>query len=319
MGAVIEIQGLRKTYRRIRKGTTVALDGLDLSVSEGGVFGFLGPNGSGKTTAIRCLLGLVSATDGHATVFGQAVPKALPRVIRDIGAVVETPALFPNFSARKNLRLLGGIDGIGKKRVDQVLETIGLADRADDAVKTYSLGMRQRLGIGATLLKDPKLLILDEPANGLDPPGIRDIRALMRRLGDEGRTVFVSSHVLSEIQNTCDSVAVLAKGRCVVSGTVDEVLASGSKPTGYILKVVELEAGLRVLLTAGFDAKREGDHLTVNAGAELASRITEALGRERLWLTELQPNVANLEDVFLELIGETPKEGGGSDAPTFSR
>ena len=199
MGDVIQIEGLHKRFRRLRKGSTVALAGLDLAVPEGGVFGFLGPNGAGKTTTIRCLLGLVAPGSGTVRLLGADVSRDLPRVIRKVGAIVEAPALFPRFTGRRNLQILGRIDGIGTRAVDTALERVKLAERGDDLVKTYSLGMKQRLAIAAALLKDPQLLILDEPANGLDPAGIVEVRDLIRSLGAEGRTVFVSSHILSEI------------------------------------------------------------------------------------------------------------------------
>src|SRR5688500_17330468 len=168
---VIEVHGLRKEYRKFRGGQTVALAGLDLEVPSGGVFGFLGPNGSGKTTTIRCLLGLVSATAGRVSLLGQPSPLGLSAVMPHVGAIVETPALFPTMTARENLELLGAIDRIGARRVEQSLTTVGLAERADEKVNGYSLGMRQRLGLAAALLKDPALLVLDEPVNGLDPAG----------------------------------------------------------------------------------------------------------------------------------------------------
>jgi ABC-type multidrug transport system ATPase subunit len=218
---VIEIEGLRKAYRR-RRGMTVAIDGLDLTVPEGGVYGFLGPNGSGKTTTIRCLLGLARPAAGTIRLLGRPVPEGLRDAVRRTGAIVETPAMFPTITARENLRLLASVDRIGPRRVDEVLAVVGLADRADDLVKRYSLGMKQRLGLAAALLKDPELLMLDEPANGLDPAGMREVRQLLRRLADDGRTVFVSSHILAEIESTCDHVAILAQGRLVTHGTVDE-------------------------------------------------------------------------------------------------
>src|SRR5262245_20342723 len=178
---VIEVEGLRKEYRRLRGGRTVAVDGLDLSVPDGGVYGFLGPNGAGKTTTIRCLLGLVRPSSGQTKLLG-AERKHLHRVIDRVGSIVEQPTFFPTFSGRRNLRMLGRIDGIGKAAVDGVLDRVGLGDRGDDLFKHYSLGMKQRLGIAAALLREPELLILDEPANGLDPAGIKEVRNLLRSL-----------------------------------------------------------------------------------------------------------------------------------------
>ncbi|HEV8421258.1 MAG TPA: ATP-binding cassette domain-containing protein, partial [Actinomycetota bacterium] len=223
--AVIEIEGLRKEFRKLRGRSTLALDRLDLSVPEGGVYGFLGPNGAGKTTTIRCLLGLVRPTQGRARLLGAASSTELARVMGRVGSIVETPAMYPRFSGRRNLELLARLNAIGAKTIDQTLERVGLQGRADDHVRTYSLGMKQRLGIAAALLKDPELLILDEPANGLDPAGIKEVRDLLRTLGAEGRTVFVSSHQLSEVQVMCDRVAILSRGRCVAAGPVGEVLA----------------------------------------------------------------------------------------------
>jgi len=220
---VIEVTGAHKTYRRRRKPPERALSGLDLHVETGGVHGFLGPNGSGKTTTIRMLLGLISADTGDMRLLGQPVPRALPEVIGDVGALVETPLFFPNFSGRLNLRLLAETAGVPRKRVEECLELVELRERADDRFKSYSLGMKQRLGIAAALLKNPRLLILDEPSNGLDPAGIRQVRELIQRLGRERRTtVFLSSHLLAEVQQVCDHVTILARGRCVATGPVRE-------------------------------------------------------------------------------------------------
>ena len=185
MASVIEIEGLRKEYRRLRGGRTLAVDGLDLEVPEGGVFGFLGPNGAGKTTTIRCMLGLVAPSAGRVRLLDAQVPDRLSKAIRRVGSIVESPALFPRFTGRRNLEILGRIDGIGAATIDASLERVGLADRQGDLVKNYSLGMKQRLGIAVALLKDPALLVLDEPANGLDPAGIVDVRRLLRTLGAE--------------------------------------------------------------------------------------------------------------------------------------
>ena len=305
---VIELEGLRKEYRRLRRPPVVALDGVDLSVPDGGVFGFLGPNGSGKTTTIRCVLALARPSSGTCRVLGADSRTALTSVIGRIGALVEMPGLFPAMTGRRNLALLGRIQGIGPATVDRVLDRVGLAERADDLVRGYSLGMRQRLGIAVALLKDPQLLILDEPANGLDPAGIKEVRELLRGLGAEGRTVFVSSHLLSEVQQTCDRVAVLARGRCVASGPVDDVLSS-TRSRGLIVRLAQLDRGLAALAEAGIGATLDGDHLRVDLPPAEAERVTRALVRKRLYLTELRPEDISLEAVFLELTGESHPHG----------
>ena len=303
MSDVIEIEGLRKEYRQRWGRRSVAVAGLDLSVPAGGVFGFLGPNGSGKTTTIRCLLGLVRPTGGHVRVLGRSVPAGLPAAMRRIGAIVETPALFPTMTGRENLSLLARIDGIPARRVDDVLDRVDLGRRGRDAVKGYSLGMRQRLGLAAALLKDPELLVLDEPANGLDPAGIREIRELLRGLGDEGRTVFVSSHLLSEVEQTCDRVAILRDGRCVASGPVREVLA-GARPSGLVVRVGDdLDGALVTLRRAGLVAERHNEHIEVVVPVDGAAAVTRILAADQRWITELRPAEASLEERFLELTG----------------
>ena len=300
---VIEIEALRKEYRGRRGHRVAAIDGLDLAIPEGGVFGFLGPNGSGKTTTIRCLLGLVRPTGGQLRLFGHAVPRALPAALRRVGAIVEAPALFPTMSGRDNLLLLGAIDGIGPRRVDEALGELGLADRAGDLVTKYSLGMRQRLAIAATLLKDPALLILDEPANGLDPAGIRQVRSLVRGLAAEGRTVFVSSHILPEIEQMCDRVAILSRGRCVSHGTVRDVLASASAGEAMLVRVDNLDAGVVALRGAGLPVELCDGELRVAISPSQAGEVTRALAGSGHWVTALRPEERSLEDLFLELTG----------------
>ncbi len=304
---VIEIEGLRKEYRR-RRGPTVAVEGLDLVVPAGGVFGFLGPNGSGKTTTIRCVLGLARPTRGSIRLLGRPVPEGLAESVRHVGAIVETPALFPTMSGRDNLALLGAIDGIGKRRVETVLDEVGLSDRADDQVRKYSLGMRQRLALGAALLKEPALLILDEPANGLDPAGMRSVRELLRRLGDEGRTVFVSSHLLSEIQQTCDRVAILSRGRCVMGGTVAEVLAASGHDATMLVAVDDLAGAQAVLDRAGIASVLAGGHLRVALAAPDGARISRTLGEHGHWVRELRAEERSLEDLFLEMTSDVDHE-----------
>jgi ABC-2 type transport system ATP-binding protein len=300
MTNVIELEGLRKEYRGLRGKPTIAIERLDLAVPEGGVFGFLGPNGAGKTTTIRCLLGLVAPTSGRLRLLGADLPGGLPGAIRRTGSVVESPAMFPRFTGRRNLEILGRLHGIGARAIADVLEVVGLSERADDRVKAYSLGMRQRLGIAAALLKDPALLILDEPANGLDPAGIVEVRQLLRRLGKEGRTVFVSSHILAEIQHTADRVAILARGRSVATGTVDEVLASRGA-AGMVVGLRDLEQGRAVLASAGIESITVDGLLRVDAPPSDAERLSRMLAEQGLYVTELRPDEVDLETVFLEL------------------
>jgi ABC-2 type transport system ATP-binding protein len=198
------------------------------------------------------------------------------------------------------------MEGIGPKRVDETLETVGLGARGGDLVKRYSLGMKQRLAIGAALLKDPEVLILDEPANGLDPAGIREIRELIRRLGGEGRTVFVSSHILSEIQQMADHVAILSRGRCVAAGSVKEVIQR-SRPGGLIVRVGDLERGREVLQSAGVANTIEGDRLL--AATDDAELVSRSLAQQGLYVTELRPDEIDLESVFLEITGEGEQIG----------
>ena len=301
--AIIEVEGLRKEYRRLRGGRTLAVDGLDLSVPEGGVFGFLGPNGAGKTTTIRCLLGLVRPTGGRARLLGADSNRDLSSVIGRVGSIVEAPALYPRFTGRRNLELLALIDAIPRSKIAEVLEQVGLTARADHLVKTYSLGMKQRLGIAAALLKDPEVLILDEPANGLDPAGIVEVRGLLRELGRQGRTVFVSSHILSEVQQIADRVAIIAHGRLVASGPTGEVLSAG-RATRLIVRLDDIHAGLEALTAAGFATSAVDGALRVDAPPDRGADVTRALADRGLYLSELTPERIDLETVFLELTKE---------------
>jgi ABC-2 type transport system ATP-binding protein len=295
----ISTRGLRKTYRTRRGRRVVAVQGLDLDVPVGGVHGFLGPNGSGKTTSIRMLLGLVRADAGSMTVFDQLVPDHLPQVVGRVGAIVEAPKFFPAFTGRKNLELLADAIGTPRKRVDEVLDETSLGERGNDRFKSYSLGMKQRLAIAATLLKEPDLLIFDEPTNGLDPAGIREIRETMRTLGEQGRTVLVSSHILAEVEQVADTVSIIGHGRLLASGTVAEVIGS---TTGGTVKVAvdDLDAATRILTAAGLSVRADGNYLLVD-GAEQPSDLTRRLAQQELYVSELIPVRADLESVFLEL------------------
>ncbi len=300
MTTAIEFDGLRKVYPRWRGAPNVAIEGLSLSVPEGGVFGFLGPNGSGKTTTIRCMLGLVAATAGRTAVLGRPTPAELPNVMRRIGAIIETPAMFPTMTARENLELLGALDGIGRRRVDECLALVGLGDRGGDKVRKYSLGMRQRLGLAAALLKDPALVVLDEPANGLDPAGIREVRDLLRQLGTEGRTVFVSSHLLAEVEQTCDRVAIIDRGRLLLSGRVDDVLAEAARPS-LLVGLDDVDGGTAVLRAAGLVVERADGQLRVALPAADAAHVTRLLADAGLYVSELRPDAVTLEELFLEI------------------
>jgi ABC-2 type transport system ATP-binding protein len=223
-------------------------------------------------------------------------------VIRQVGSIVEAPALFPRFTGRRNLEILARIDGIARGAVDAALDRVGLTARAGDTVRTYSLGMKQRLGIAAALLKDPSLLILDEPANGLDPAGIVEVRGLLRSLGAEGRTVFVSSHILSEVQQMADRVAIVARGRLVATGSVHDVLASG-QAAGVVVRVADLEAGRRALVDAGISAHVDGDVIRAAVPPAEGERVARVLADRGLYPSLLQPDEGNLEQAFLELTG----------------
>jgi ABC-2 type transport system ATP-binding protein len=312
----VQLGAVSKAYRRRGGAPQKALDRLDLLVDSGGVHGFLGPNGSGKTTTIRILLGLVRADAGEVRLLDRPVPEALPDVIASVGALVETPLFFPGFSGRLNLRLLADVAGVPRSRVDEVLELVDLAERADDRFKGYSLGMKQRLGIAAALLKSPRLLVLDEPSNGLDPAGIRDVRELIRRLGRDGRTtVLLSSHLLAEIEQVCDSVSILARGRRVASGPVSEVLAARSSGDVRI-RVPDPAAAAAVLTGAGFrTSPADGPALLVHA-VSAPGEITRVLAQHGHYLEELSPVAADLESAFLELTGDAvagdPALAGGA-------
>ncbi|MBO3095050.1 ABC transporter ATP-binding protein [Cellulomonas dongxiuzhuiae] len=296
---VVEATGLTKRY-----GSRTAVDRLDLRVRRGEVYGFLGPNGAGKTTALRAVLGLVRPSAGRVRTLG-AVPGS-PAALRRIGMLVEAPAFYPYLSARGNLRALGRLAGTGTSRIDQVLETVDLATRADEPVHRYSLGMTQRLGVAAALLKAPELVILDEPTNGLDPAGMADMRLLIRRLRDDGITVMLSSHLMGEVQHVCDRLGVVHHGRLLREGTVDELRGAVALRVGTDRPAAAREV-LSSLVGVGRVAPRNGALEVAcrrDSARVLASRIAEAMVRAGLPLHELALADRTLEDVFLELTGD---------------
>ena len=308
MSAVIEIEGLRKTYRKLFGTTRAALDGFDMTVEAGQIHGFLGPHGSGKTTTLRTLLGLIRPNAGTLRILGEPVPAALPHLATRVGAIVESPQFFGNFSARRTLSLLARAGGVAQVRVDEVLATVGLRDRARDRVKTYSLGMKQRLAVASALLKSPELLILDEPANGLDPGGIREMRDLMRALVEGGTTVVLSSHILGEVQQICDSVTIISRGRRVASGPVAQVLSAADRGE-YRLRVADLAAAAAVLRQAGHPVQPADGYLVVSGRLADPADLTRTLAAADLWVSELTPLTPDLESVFLDLTGTMPAPG----------
>lgn len=318
---VIEVEGLSKHFPGFRGGTT-ALQDLSFEVPEGGVFGFLGPNGSGKTTTIRCLMDLVRPSSGDCRILGTNCRGDLHQVIARVGAIVETPKFFGRFSARRNLFYLAKVAGADKTRVNEVLEFVGLGGREKDLVRDFSLGMNQRLGLAAALIKNPDILILDEPAHGLDPAGIKEIRGLLRRLGDEGRTVFLSSHLLAEVEAICDTVVILSNGRKVAEGPVDVVLARGQG--GVEIEIDDIANARVVLSDAGFAVEPGKGSLLIQVDPSQAHRVTQVLATKGLYLRAMKPVARSLEDVFLELtaeesaISEVVESAGGApeDAET---
>ncbi len=302
--APLVASGLTKRF-----GSRTAVQDLSLTVEEGKVYGFLGPNGAGKTTTIRMMLGLIRPSSGSVRIFGHDVRREFKAAIRQVGALVEGPAFYPFLTAHANLKLFGVLSGgVPTSRIDEVLELVGLRARAGQRVDGFSQGMRQRLGIALALLEAPRLLLLDEPTNGLDPQGTREVRELLRRIRDEGRTtVFVSSHLLAEMERICDRVAVLTQGRMLREGSLDDLL-------GHEADVVEIEVSAadderaRSLLRERFGAEprlvRRG-HLELRKGRFGPADVNGVLVGEGIAVEGLGLRRRTLEQVFVELTGET--------------
>jgi ABC-2 type transport system ATP-binding protein len=297
----VAARGLVKRY-----GDLVAVDHVDLTVERGDVFGYLGPNGAGKTTSLRMLLGLIRPTEGSAELFGRDPLLAGARALDGVAGFVEGPAFYPYLSARRNLELLADYDDGPRSRIDDVLEVVELSDRQKDRVGGYSHGMKQRLGIAASLLRKPRLLLLDEPTTGLDPAGMRDMRELVRRLAGEGITILLSSHLLNEVEELCNRVAIVRRGSIVYEGSLAELKATAA--TSYRLRVAELETAERVCASvAGIgDVKVDGDALRFTGSEDAVAMLTVALGRAGVGFTALLPQTASLEELFLGLTEGDP-------------
>jgi ABC-2 type transport system ATP-binding protein len=300
---------LRTVRLTKRYGRRLALADLDLEVERGRVHGFLGPNGAGKTTCISLILGLITPTSGHLEVFGLDTREHLSSVLRRIGAVLEGPAFYPHLSARDNLRILGALsDGVEGRRVDEILALVGLQARAGDRVRGYSLGMTQRLALGASLLHDPELLILDEPTNGLDPAGMREFRGLIRELGASGKTIFVSSHLLNEVEQMCDHVSIIKEGRLITQGPVQTLIRRGDALELSTTDNNRAQAVIRAL--PGVAAViLDGDRLVVETPRDRAAEISRALADKEIYLWEMKPRESSLEDFFLEVTAEGSESG----------
>jgi ABC-2 type transport system ATP-binding protein len=292
MELVIETSALTKRY-----GPVVAVDGLDLGVRRGEVYGFLGPNGAGKTTTLRMLVGLVRPTSGGAVILGE--PPGASRGLARVGAMIEEPAFYPYLSGRDNLRVLAGHARVPHARVEAVLDEVALVSRAGDRVAAYSMGMKQRLGVAAALLKDPELLILDEPTNGLDPAGMAEMRAFIRSQAEGGRTVLLSSHLMTEIEQVSDRVGVIRAGSLIAEGTVEELRGQAR----LRLRAEPLEDAVRVLATVTDAITTVDGHVELAVAADRAPEINRALVEAGIAVRELSPQRASLEDVFLELTG----------------
>jgi len=290
--------GLSKSY-----GKRLAVDQLELEVNRAELFGFLGPNGAGKTTTIRMALGLIAPTAGKVEVLGKDVRSHRSEVLPRVGALVESPALYSYLSGRDNLRAVGDLlGGVSEKRIDEVLEIVSLTGRDRDKVRTYSMGMKQRLGLGIALLNDPELLILDEPANGLDPAGIVEMRDLMRRLAAEGKTVFISSHVLSEVQQICTRVAIINHGKLVRVASVHDLLQAPGEFEVSVDAPDDLVTALR-RQTWGTAARSEDGLVITPAPDGKGRNLIRFLVDNGFTPDSVAQRQRDLEDIFLSLTG----------------
>jgi ABC-2 type transport system ATP-binding protein len=322
-------------------GNLVAVNDLHLQVMRGDVFGFLGPNGSGKTTTIRMLLGLIRPTAGRAILFGMDTAYQLPDILQRVGAIVETPVFYPYLSGLDNLRIIAAASGmmIGKandRRLAEVLEIVELRCYEKLAYRKYSLGMKQRLGIAAALLADPELVLLDEPTNGLDPAGMIEIRRLIQRLSALGKTIFLSSHILYEVQQVCNRVAILQKGNLMKQGEVSELLRRSEQievrleredETHYALHLMQQarEQGTNWIAGARIERSARGwPVIIINAPGNRSSEINALLARHGLFAAEIHPREGSLEEIFLEVTAAPAPDGARvgmealADAPVFS-
>ncbi len=312
----IEVRGLVKRY-----GELTAVAGVDLTVQAGDVYGYLGPNGAGKTTSLRMMLGLISPTEGTIRLFGRDPTRSV-QALAGVAGFVEAPTFYPYLTARRNLEMMAAFDGgDARDRVTGALETVELTGRANDRVGGYSHGMRQRLGIAAALLRNPKLLLLDEPATGLDPAGMRDMRLLIRRLADEGMTVLLSSHLMNEVEELCNRVAIVRSGRIVYEGEISALKRGAA--TGYRLETTDDERALAVCRAqAGIgEAQRHAGYITFSADEDAVAPLSQALVESGALIRAMAPQTVTLEDLFFsftegDAVQQPPAGAAAAEAPT---
>jgi ABC-2 type transport system ATP-binding protein len=311
----VKARGLVKRYKEV-----LAVDRIDLNVDAGDVYGFLGPNGAGKTTTLRMALGLIVPTDGSVELFGRDPMKEGARALEGVAGFVEAPRFYPYLPARKNLELLAALDGGGASgRIDEVLEIVELSPRAEHRVGGFSHGMRQRLGIAAALLREPRLLILDEPATGLDPAGMRDMRLLIRRLADDGITILLSSHQLPEVQELCDRVAIVDTGRVVYEGALSDLRRQGG--AGYRLRSTDDARALPIAREQpGVEGVHSDEHgIAFQAEEKDVGALSLALARADVGVLTLTPELATLEDLFFRLTEAAAADGDAPQSPPNGR
>jgi ABC-2 type transport system ATP-binding protein len=293
---IVRTEGLTKRF-----GNLVAVNDLNLEIHRGQIFGFLGPNGSGKTTTIGMLLGLIRPSAGRVEIFGRDISENPDAILPRIGVVMERPGLYPYLSGRDNLSVLARITGgVDHGRIEEVLDLVGLASRAKDKFQIYSQGMKQRLSIAAALLNDPEFIILDEPTNGLDPAGLKEVRELIKSLGKQGKTIFLSSHLLHEVEQVCDHLAVVKQGKVMAQGEASQLLRRG----GVLeLKVTDIEKAVAILKSTEWisSVMREDDTIQVDVPLERTSEISALLARNNVFISEMKAKENTLEKFFLEV------------------
>jgi len=294
-GIVVKTDHLSKYF-----GHIIAVDDLSIEVHKGEIFGFLGPNGSGKSTTMGMILGLIAPTSGSVAVFGLDVQHNLPAILPRVGAMMEIPGLYPYLSGRDNLKVFARLsDHISDRRIDEVLDLVDLSARARDKFSNYSTGMKQRLALACAMLHNPEFIVLDEPTNGMDPAGMKEIRELIIELGKQGKTIFLNSHLLHEVEQVCQRVAIIKKGRVVVQGPVKELLSAGEV---LKVKVNEPDKAMAILQKQDWIASinKDREYLLLGVKAEKAADVSAVLAREGIYASEIKAKENSLEEFFLE-------------------